>query len=56
MNSPSGTVIGNGTIVSAMYPGGVKDNAIGWESTSQYNVGVDLGLFNNRLAISANYF
>lgn len=24
MNSPSGTVIGNGTIVSAMYPGGVK--------------------------------
>ena len=56
MNSPSGTVIGNGTIVSAMYPGGVKDNAIGWESTSQYNVGVDLGLFNNRLAISANYY
>ena len=23
---------------------------------SQYNVGVDLGLFNNRLAISANYY
>ena len=56
MNSPTGVVFGNGTIGSAMYPGGVKDNAIGWESTSQYNVGFDLSLFSNRLAISGNYY
>ena len=56
MNSPAGAVFGNGTIVSAMYPGGVKDNAIGWESTSQYNVGFDLSLFRNRLSISGNYY
>ena len=56
MNSPAGAVFGNGTIVSAMYPGGVKDNAIGWESTSQYNVGFDLSLFSNRLSISGNYY
>lgn len=56
MNSPSGAVFGNGTIDSAMYPGGVKDNAIGWETTSQYNVGFDLSLFNNRLSVSGNYY
>lgn len=56
MNSPAGVVFGNGSIVSAMYPGGVKDNAIGWESTSQYNVGFDLSLFNNRLSVSGNYY
>ncbi|MGM1430655.1 SusC/RagA family TonB-linked outer membrane protein [Sphingobacterium lactis] len=36
-------------------------NAIGspnlkWESTDQFDIGVDLGLFNNRLEISADYF
>lgn len=56
MSSPSGAVFGSGSIVSAMYPGGVKDNAIGWESTSQYNVGFDLSLFNNRLSVSGNYY
>lgn len=56
MSSPSGVVFGNGTISSAMYPGGVKDNSIGWESTSQYNVGFDLSMFSNHLSISANYY
>lgn len=56
MSSPSGVVFGNGTISSAMYPGGVKDNTIGWESSSQYNVGFDLSVFSNRLSISANYY
>ncbi len=56
MSSPSGVVFGNGSISSAMYPGGVKDNTIGWESTSQYNVGLDLSMLSNRLSISANYY
>lgn len=55
MSSPVGTVFGDG-ISSGMYPGGVKDNAIGWESTSQYNVGLDLSLWNNRLSFSGNYY
>ena len=56
MSSPTGAIFGNGTIASAMYPGGIKDNTIGWESTSQYNVGFDLALFNNRLSLSGNYY
>lgn len=56
MSSPTGVVFGTGTVASAMYPGGVKDNTIGWESTSQFNAGFDLSLFGNRLSLSANYY
>lgn len=56
MSSPEGVLFGSGTVYSGVEPGGVKDNTIGWESTSQYNFGADLSLFNNRLAISANYY
>ena len=51
----TGTVVGS-TIATAMYPGGFRDNMLGWESTSQLNVGFDLSLFNGRLAIIANYY
>lgn len=27
-----------------------------WESTSQYNIGLDLGLFNNKLSITLDYY
>lgn len=56
MSSPTGTVFGNNSIVSAMYPGGFKDEYLGWESTSQFNAGIDLSIFNGRLSLSANYY
>lgn len=56
MSSNQAAIFGTGTVSSAVVPGGVKDNTIGWESTSQFNWGADLSLFNNRLAISANYY
>ena len=55
-NTPTGVVYGNNTITSAYYPGAVTDNKLGWESTSQYNVGLDLGLFHDRLSLIANYY
>lgn len=55
MSSPTGTVLG-GSVVSSMYPGGFMDPALGWETTSQTNIGFDLGLFNNRLGLSVNYY
>lgn len=56
MSSPTGTVFGNGSIVSAMYPDEFKDEYLGWESTSQFNAGIDLSIFNGRLSLSANYY
>ena len=53
--NPTGIVIGN-TIVTATYPGGIKDAGLSWESTSQYNFGADIGLLNNRLFLTANYY
>ncbi|MFT4222084.1 SusC/RagA family TonB-linked outer membrane protein [Dysgonomonas sp.] len=56
MSEPSGIVFGTGTVNSAMYPEGFKDKNIGWEKTSQYNLGADLGLFKGRLSLSGNFY
>lgn len=56
MNSPGGVVFGTNTIASAIWAGGVKDAKIGWESTSQYNFGADVGLLQDRVSIMANYY
>lgn len=53
--SSGGYVFGN-TVESAYWQGGFRDEAIGWEKTSQYNLGIDLGLFNGRLNIIGNYY
>ena len=56
LNSPGTVVFGNGTVSSASSPSGIKDNNLGWESTSQYNFGADFGLLKGRLFIIANYY
>lgn len=56
MSSPTGVVMGNGSVNSAMYPGAFKDQALGWESTSQFNAGFDWSFMNNRWSLSANYY
>jgi len=56
MGAPGGVVFGNNSVNTAMWAEGIKDLNLGWESTSQYNVGLDLGLFNDRLSIMANYY
>jgi TonB-linked SusC/RagA family outer membrane protein len=37
-------------------PSNLENANLGWESTSQLNVGIDIGLFNNRFSIVADYF
>jgi len=51
----TGAVFGN-AIASAVYAGGLKDKNIGWESTSQYNLGTDITVLKNRLSFTANYY
>ena len=53
--SNGGYVFGN-TVESAYWAGSFRDESIGWEKTSQYNIGFDLGLFNGRLNIIGNYY
>jgi TonB-linked SusC/RagA family outer membrane protein len=56
LNAPTSAVFGNGTVTSAITAGNIKDQNLGWESTSQYNFGADLGLLKGRLFIIGNYY
>jgi len=47
----NGTTIANGLKVSGLANPGLK-----WEKTNQFNLGLDVGLFNNRINLSAEYY
>ncbi len=53
--TPSTTVI-DGTPVNAIMPSTVANKNLTWESTSQTDVGLDVGLFNERLIFTADYY
>lgn len=56
-NSSTGVVFGSSpTVSTATVAGGIKDAKLSWESTSQYNFGTDIGLFNGRLSALINYY
>ena len=55
MRSPGGVVFGN-AISTAIWSNTIKDENLGWESTSQFNFGTDISLFQGRLAVIANYY
>jgi len=54
-NSPGGVVLGN-QVATAYWPDDLKDPNLGWESTSQYNAGLDVGILNGRLNFMANLY
>ncbi len=45
-----------GNIISGIVPGVHGNRDLSWESTAQTNIGIDLGLWNNRLGIIADYY
>lgn len=55
LTGSGGVVIGN-TINNAAWAGGITDAGLGWESTSQYNFGLDATTLNNRLSVNFNYY
>lgn len=46
----------NGTLTSGLYIGNPGNEGLKWETTTQSNVGLDLGIFKNRLTFEADYF
>lgn len=42
--------------VSGIAASNLADRNLGWENTTQYNIGIDLRLFKNRVRISADYY
>lgn len=56
LGTPQGVVFGNGSIATGTVIGDFRDPSLGWESTSQVNIGVDVALFNGRLSFIGNYY
>jgi len=54
-NAPGGVVLGN-QVVTAYWPDDLKDPDLGWESTSQYNAGLDVGILRGRVNLMANFY
>ena len=52
----SGSYAFGQTPVSTTYEGSSTDAALGWETTRQTNVGIDLGFFNGRLNVIGNWY
>ncbi len=55
LSGTGGEVLGS-TVYTANWAGNITDSKLGWESTSQFNYGLDLGLLNNRLQVLFNYY
>lgn len=55
LSGSGGVVVGN-TVYNATWAGGTTDAKLGWESTEQYNFGLDATLLSNRVSIMLNYY
>lgn len=51
-----GNYVFNDTFYSGKVPSSVSNPDLKWETTAQYNVGVDLGFFKNRLTVTAEVY
>jgi len=47
---------GGGTFNSALYEGVLPNKGVTWETAKQFNIGVDLRLFKEKLTVSTDYF
>jgi len=52
----SGNVIMNGVVTPGLWPNSVGNPDLKWEKTTQYDGGIDFGLFNSRLMFTFDYY
>jgi TonB-linked SusC/RagA family outer membrane protein len=53
--SETNYVLGN-QLAPGLAPGTFTNDLLGWETSKQFDLGVDLGLFNNRFNLTADYY
>lgn len=54
--SGEATYVFNGSLVQGVATGAIPNQAVGWEESEKFDVGVDINFFNNKLSIVADYF
>ncbi|MDO6810468.1 TonB-dependent receptor [Zobellia galactanivorans] len=47
---------GNGSNIGGLAPSSVANPDLTWETTTQYNLGAEIGILNNRIALTTDYF
>jgi TonB-dependent starch-binding outer membrane protein SusC len=47
---------GNGTLVNGATQGSFGNTELGWEKTKEFNIGLDLGLANNRIQLNTDVY
>lgn len=45
-----------GSLVSGQVPANIANNQLSWEQAETIDIGADIGLFNNRIYVSADYY
>lgn len=48
--------IGDNTIIMGQAPWTMENQSLKWETTTQYNLGIDISLFQNRLSLTADIY
>lgn len=49
-------IVFNNQLTTGYYPGALANNSLKWESTAQFDIGADLGLWNDRIQLTADYY
>jgi TonB-linked SusC/RagA family outer membrane protein len=52
----SGNIVLGGAPTPGLYPSSVGNPDLKWEKTTQYDIGIDLGLFEERLTVAIDYY
>jgi TonB-dependent starch-binding outer membrane protein SusC len=52
----SGNVVIGNSVLTGLWPSSVGNSDLKWEKTTQYDGGIDLGLFKDRISLSADYY
>ncbi len=47
---------GDGTLATGVSPNKIPNPGLQWEKTGQFDIGVDMGFFNNRLGVTIDYY
>ena len=51
-----GQIIGGNQVTGFAPANELANPELGWEETSQFDIGIDMGFFNNRLMLTADYY
>lgn len=46
----------NRTIVTGFFPNKIPNPDLKWEKTAQFDIGIDVGLFNDRIRLTSDYY